>query len=324
MKQLDLNLLPVLLTMFEERSVSKAARKLGIRQSTLSCSLAKLRESLDDQLFIRAAGAMQPTQRTTSIVDSVREILDTVRRDIIECPSFDPSRLNGPITIALSDVGEMVFLPKLLDSIRACAPRAWVRSVSPIPSQLEEGLASGEIDLAIGYFPDLKHSNVFQQRLFDHHFLCLVREDHPIATSPLSLDQFLELDHVVVQASGRSQEIFEELLKRHHIRRKVVLTTPHFLSVPALIAASDLVVTVPHALGIAFGQSRFGLKALIPPFGDTRIEIKQFWHRNHNKAPRLLWLRQTVAKLFNDSTDEWVADRNGDCAWPRTQNLPAK
>lgn len=305
MKQLDLNLLPVLLALFEERSVSKAARKLGVRQSTLSGALAKLRDSLDDQLFIRSAGAMQPTQRTSSIVDAVREVLDTIRQDIVECPRFDPSRLTGAITFALSDVGEMVFLPKLLKTIRAHAPNASVRSVSLSPAELEEGLGFGEVDLALGYFPDLRQSNIFQQRLFDHHFLCLVREGHPCATSPLSLQQFVELEHAVVQASGRSQEIFEELLKRHHIKRKVVLTTPHFLSIPALIASSDLIVTVPHAMGIVFGRHEYGLQSLVPPFSETRIELKQFWHRNYNKAPRLLWLRQMVAELFNDTEDEW-------------------
>ncbi len=132
-----------------------------------------------------------------------------------------------------------------------------------------------------------------------------MREGHPRATSPLSLAQFVEFEHAVVQASGRSQEIFEELLKRHHIKRKVFLTTPHFLSIPALFASSDLIVTVPHAMGIVFGRHEYGLQSLVPPFSETKIELKQFWHRNYNKAPRLLWLRQMVAELFNDTADEW-------------------
>jgi DNA-binding transcriptional LysR family regulator len=306
MKPLDLNLLHIVVALHEERSVSRAAERLGVSQPTVSGALAKLRESLDDPLFVRAGGAMQPTEKALAMLKPIREMLATVRDDILVSSRFSPASVSTPVTVALSDVGEMVFMPRLMEAVRAQAPQATMRSVDLPHSALPEALESGQVDLAIGYFPDLARANIYQQRLMSHHFVCLLRAGHPLASrTRLTLAQFLQLEHAVVRAPGRSQEIFEQHLKDARIQRKVALTTPHFLSIPAILARSDLVVTVPHAMGIAFGRPEYGLKAVQPPFRSPRIELRQHWHRKVHKAPRTIWLRQLVARLFNDERDEW-------------------
>jgi len=303
--RLDLNLLPIAVALYEERGVSKTATRLGMSQPAVSAALAKLRKAFDDPLFIRTARGMEPTPRAQALIAPARDVLSRVERDVLSGLAFDPGTANVIFTFALSDVGEMVFLPRILERLQQVAPLAVLRSVSPPPSELREGLETGAIDLAIGYFPDLEISNFFQQRLFTHHFCCLLRADHPIASKRLSLRQFLALKHVAVHASGRSQELFERFLVRNKIHPNVVLVTPHFMSLLAIIGHSDLVATVPHAIGM-FSSSWANIKTVLPPFPDApRIVLKQHWHRKAHHDPRNQWLRRLVSGLFNQESDEW-------------------
>jgi len=180
-----------------------------------------------------------------------------------------------------------------------------IRSVSLRPAELAQGMEGGEVDLAIGHFPDLKTSPYFQQRLFTHHFVCLLRAGHAVQGQRLTMGEFLALPHVVVHSEGRSQEILEAYLETHGLTRRIAVITPHFLSLPRLIAKSDLIVTVPHAVGIAYGRAEFGLKALQLPFDSPRIELRQHWHRKVHKDARNMWLRTLVRDQFNAANDEW-------------------
>ena len=309
-QRLNLNLLPIAVALYEERGVSKTATRLGMSQPAVSAALAKLRKAFDDPLFIRTARGMEPTPRAQAMIAPAREVLLRVERDVLSGLTFDPATANVTFTIALSDVGEMVFLPKVLERLQSLAPLASLHSVSPPPRELREGLETGEIDLAIGYFPDLESNNFFQQRLFNHHFCCLLRADHPITGARLSLTQFLRLRHIAVHAAGRSQELFERFLVRNKVHPKVLLVTPHFLSLPTIIGKSDLVATVPHAVGIFFSGTGAKIKALLPPFTDApRIVLKQHWHRKANHDARNRWLRSLVSELFTQESDEWKSKR---------------
>jgi DNA-binding transcriptional LysR family regulator len=303
--RLDLNLLAIAVALLDEGGVSRAALKLGMSQPAVSGALARLRRHFNDPLFVRAAGGMSPTPRGLQLVGSARELLQRFDAEVAATAAFDPARTQRPFVFAMSDVGEMVFLPKLLERLARDAPGAALRSVSLRPLQLAEALESGEVDLAVGYFPDLKKSGFFQQRLMAHHFVCLLRAGHRIQGDRLTQAEFLGLRHVVVQSEGRSQEILERFLKAHGLSRQVALTTPHFLSIARLLAKSDMLAAVPHALGLIYGTGANGLKTVRLPFESPHIELKQHWHRKVHKDARHIWLRGIVSELFNDAADEW-------------------
>lgn len=305
MKDFDLNLLRVVVALHDARSVSRAAQHLGMSQPAVSSALARLRRAFGDPLFVKTAHGMSPTARSHALAAAAREALARIASDVLSESAFDPATTQGDFTLALSDVGEMVFLPRILEGVQRLAPHATVRSVSPPPAQLEHGLESGEVDLAVGYFPDLKSSAFFQQRLLTHRFVCLLRADHPVRSGKLSLEQFLALGHAVVRPEGRSQEIFEKYLTRHKIVRNIVLSTPHFMSIPTIIGKSDLVVTLPHAIGLFFSRTGANIKVVEPPFPIPRIDLRQHWHRNAHQDTRNKWLRRLVAAHFNDACDEW-------------------
>jgi DNA-binding transcriptional LysR family regulator len=304
----DLNLLPVLLAIHEHGSVSLAAQHLGMSQSAVSTALSKLRLKYSDPLFHRVGHGMKPTVRARALVGPLRDAMSQVSTTFSSDARFEPRTTERTFTFAMSDVGEMVFMPKILQRVHQLAPRARLRAVAATAAQIERGLETGEIDLAVGYFPDLKEKSFLEKHLFYHYFVCLLRADHPIKSNTLSLAQFLSLDHAVVSGAGRTNEIFERFLKARKIHRRVVLETPHFMSIPHIIARTDLIVTVPHPVGIFVRDVHMNIRLAQPPMGMPKNDIKMHWHRNFQREPRNKWLREIVAGLFNDDTDEWRVD----------------
>jgi DNA-binding transcriptional LysR family regulator len=304
-RHLDLNLLPVLVTIYEHGSVSAAAQHLGLSQSAVSAALARLREKYGDPLFQRVGHGMQPTARMRALFEPLRESLARVDVTLASEPVFDPKTTRHTLTFAMTDLGEMVFMPKILHRIRQLAPRATVRSVAATAAQIERGLETGEIDLAVGYFPDLREKSFLARHLFYHHFVCLLRANHPITASTLSLSQFLSVEHAVVYGAGRTYEIIERFLKAKKIHRRVALETPHFMSVPFIISQSDLIVTVPHAVGMFAKSVHMNIRIAQPPMRTPKIDLKLHWHRNFQRDPKNRWLRELVATLFTDELDEW-------------------
>jgi DNA-binding transcriptional LysR family regulator len=298
MTDLDLNLLHVLVALDERRSVSGAAHRLHRSQPGVSVALGKLRDFFGDPLFVRSGNGMQPTPRANTLIAAARAVLARVGTDIVAQPSFDPNESDRAVTLAMSDVGEVVMLPKLLKHLRKLMPQAMVRSVTLPASGVAQELESGQVDLAIGYFPDLKQYNFFQQTLYSDTFASLIRSNHPVRAETLSLKQYLELEHAVVRAESRTEEVFESYLARKRIRRRVVLTTPHFASTPIIIAQSDLIVTVPLPLARYFSSIAAGVRIVRLPFDPPRIALKQFWHRKFQNDDRSRWLRALVYKLL--------------------------
>lgn len=298
MAELDLNLLRVLVALGEARSVSGAALRLKKSQPTLSASLGKLRVFFEDPILVRTGNTMQPTPRGSTLIEAAKEVLGAIQLDIEAAPIFDPATSTQPLSLALSDVGEVRFLPPILAAVRRLAPKAAVRAVSLPPTDVAQGLEEGSIDLAIGYFPDLKRYNFFQQGLFDDTFASLIRADHPVLTKALTLKQYLQLDHAVVRAESRTEEVIERFLARKRLRRNVVLTTPHFASAPIIVAQSNLIVTIPEPLARYFAGISAHLRVVELPFRAPRIELKQFWHRKFHHDQRNRWLRGLISKIF--------------------------
>jgi DNA-binding transcriptional LysR family regulator len=301
----DLNLLRVLLAVYEAGSVSRAAESLGVSQPTVSSALGRLRRSLGEPLFIKTAAGVTPTARTHALAASARAMLLRLEADFFVADRFDPARYAGNLTVALSDVGELVFLPRILDSVRRQAPHSTLNSVALAPGEMMRAMEDGEVDLAIGYYPDLDAAGFYREKLLSHRFVCLLRADHPVQDKQLSLERFLALDHAAVRAKGRSQEIFEKYLERLRIERRIVLRTPHFMSLPGIIGRSDLVVTLPHAIGHYFTRVGENVRMAEPPLAIPRIELYQHWHRGFHHDPRNRWLRTLVASLFSAESDEW-------------------
>jgi DNA-binding transcriptional LysR family regulator len=160
-------------------------------------------------------------------------------------------------------------------------------------------LGDGTVDLAVGYFPDLVQATIVQQVLFSHPFICLARTSHPLIKSRMTVQQFLKVGHIVIAHEGRSQELFENALIKMKMWRRAAVTVPHFLSVPFLVASSDLIATVPRLVGERFSMMN-NIKMVPPPFETPMIEVKQFWHRRFHSDPRSIWFRGLLMSTFRN------------------------
>jgi DNA-binding transcriptional LysR family regulator len=297
MDKFDLNLLRVFDAVWRHGHLGLASEELELSQPALSHSLKRLRERIGDPLFVKVPQGMEPTARAMHLAPVVQSVLASIREQVLVAPAFDPKSARRSFSIAMSDVGEMAFLPKLLGRLMSEAPSVDVRSISMPHRDLVTALQRGDVDLAIGYFPDIGGTDLLQQRLFRHGFVCLVRAGHPVVHGKLTQKQFRDLPHAIVQSEGRSQEIVAQYLAQHGIRTRELLRSPHFLSIPMVIASTDLVVTVPQPIGEVFARI-VDLQVLQPPYPIPSFDIKQYWHRSRHADPGNRWLRALVVDLF--------------------------
>jgi DNA-binding transcriptional LysR family regulator len=294
----DLNLLPIAFALYDELSVSRAARLLGMSQPAVSMALRRMRETFEDPLFIRVPGGIAPTPRAHAIIQAARPLVARLQEDLLKGQPFDPTTSTRPFTLALSDIGELAFLPLVLGPLRARAPHCAIRSVSVPLARLAHEMEKGEIDVAMGYFPTLVSKNFRQRRMSSHGFACLLRADHPMRAERLSAADFLAAEHMVIGESGRSQEVVERFFERRRVRRKVAVHASHFLGVPFVVANSDLIATVPYALANDFAAMSQRLAVALPPFEIPGFDLKLHWHRRFDNEPRNRWLRERLEELF--------------------------
>jgi DNA-binding transcriptional LysR family regulator len=307
-KHPDLNLLPIAIALYDELSVSRAARRLGMSQPAVSKALRRLREAFDDPLFVRRPIGIVPTPRAHAIIRAARPHLEHLQEDLLRAEHFDPGVSTRTITLATSDIAEMAFFPSVLEHLRERAPTCPVRTVTVKDEQLAEGLEKGEIDVAAGYFPTLALRNFRQRRLSRHGFACLMRAGHPLWKTRLTVASYLAAEHIVVRREGSSQALLERYIERRKMRRKIAVYTSHVLSVPFIVMESDLVATLPYAVVTRFASLTSEVAAALPPF-DIPYELKLHWHRRFDNDPRSLWLREQLAAVFKDH--KWLAPPSG-------------
>lgn len=307
-KHIDLNLLPIVIALYDQLSVSRAARQLGMTQPAVSKALRRLREAFDDPLFVRGPSGIVPTPRAHAIARAAQPHLQHLQEHLLKGEPFDPATSSRPIVLGLSDIAEMAFLPSILGHMRAHAPKAPVRSVTLPDSQLVDALEKGDVDVAAGYFPALAQRNFRQRRLSKHGFACLMRAGHPLLKARLTMAGYLEADHIVIRREGRSQEILERFVERRRMRRKIAMYTTNVLSIPFIVMDTDLVATLPFAVVTRFVSITSKLVAALPPF-DLTYELKLHWHRRFDNESRSIWLRDQLAAIFKGH--QWLEPPKG-------------
>ena len=297
---LDLNLLRVLDVLMQERKVATAAVRLGLSQPAVSNALARLRTSLGDELLTRTPNGMQPTAFALSVHSSLAPALATVEAALQAKAGFDPLASQWHARLAMTDIGEIVFLPKLIELLATQAPGLQFSTVRNTAIDLPAEMAAGAVDLALGWLPDVPQG-FFQRRLFTQRYVCLARVGHPMGKGKFTLAKFLKAQHITVLAEGTGHARAEAMLHKLGVQRNVVLQVPHFLSVPYLVAQSDLLVTVPDKLAQA-AAAVHGLQVLPHPVDIPAFQVNLFWHRRVHQEPANQWLRQIIATHFSKSS----------------------
>jgi DNA-binding transcriptional LysR family regulator len=294
MAEIDIKSLQVFLEIYASRSVSQAAVRLSLSQPTISFSLAKLREHYQNPLFVRSSVGMEPTPFATELYAGATGLLASFDAVSKQRSAFDPALSKRSFRIAMSDLSQIVLLPGLLDKLRSAAPGTTIRVVT-IDDHTADLLESGEVDLAVGFMPQL-NAGFYQQKLMTQHYVGLMALNHPRLAAQPTISDYLAEGHVLVTTSGTGHAVVERML-RCHGQRRIVLEVPSYLGLTSIIGKTDLLATVPRRLAELIGDSdlvrRFAL-----PFDVSTYQIKQHWHeRSHHDAAHR-WVRTLLTELF--------------------------
>lgn len=290
----DLNLLLVLDALLQERSVSRAARRVGISASAMSHALARLRELFDDPILIRSGRTMVPTARGEALTDQARRAILEAEKVFTTRGHFDPWDLERQFRVAVSDIALIVLGPAFEHLLRSEAPGVDI-TYDPL-RELSQPLRDGTFDLVIGPISE-KHPEVRSAVLFEDRCVCVVRGDSPVGER-VKIEQLVELPHVDVRHSAARVGGVDEALARHGVRRRVARLVSTHLMALHLVARTDYMAIVPSALARTVERA-LRLRVLLPPLELEPVEVGLAWHLRTEDDPSLVWLRQAVERAVD-------------------------
>ncbi|HEU4404357.1 MAG TPA: LysR family transcriptional regulator [Polyangiaceae bacterium] len=313
---LDLDLLAALDLLLDERSVTRAARRLGVTPSAMSHKLRALRERLDDPLLVGGRAGLVPTARAEAMAAPLRQALSDVRAAVRAGATFEPRSSKRRFVIATVDYVEFRVIPRALKVLRREAPGISI-AIEPPGPRLGARLESGAVDLAIGAASVPATGTLLRRSLGREGFVVLGRAGHPGLRRPLTLASYAALSHVLISPGGTPGGPVDDLLARHGLKREAVLCLSHFVTAPFLAARSDLVVTAP--VGLANEARRYLELTIVPaPPEIAAVESHMVWHPRSQHDPAHRWLRELVERqaqtLAAESTS--AADGGGPRRWP--------
>jgi DNA-binding transcriptional LysR family regulator len=294
--RVDLALLELFDCVYRLRSLTLAGAQLGLTQPAVSRGLARLRTAYGDVLFVRRQRGVLPTPFADHLAKPLADALAIVR-GTVERPRFDASTDRRCFRIAMSDIGERFFLPRLVGHLAKVAPHVAVEAVSQALPQLKAGLESGDIDLVAGYLPDLG-KQVRQQRLFREHFVYVARARHPLIQGALRREQLRELPHVLASPPGTPHAAaVEKVLTSTRVRATIALRVRSFLCLAPIVAETDLVAAMPSNL-VALVATSLGLQRIESPVPIPGFDVSIGWHDRYHRDPAIEWLRGQFVELF--------------------------
>jgi DNA-binding transcriptional LysR family regulator len=270
LRRVDLNLLVIFDALMRERNVTRAADKVGLSQPAFSNALSRLRAFFADDLFLRGPDGMRPTARALELADQVHAALAAIDA-ALDPVKFDPKTAHRTFTIETNDYVVSAFFPALMQMLRREAPGVDIR-VSPQAGRSFERLDVQEIDLAISAFGDPPDRFGVEELSRDGYGV-VMRKNHPLAEEKLTLARYAAASHLLVTPRGDPRGFVDEQLAEKGLTRRIALTVNQFASAAPIVAATDLVATLPMRMA-AIGAKRFGLvirdAPILPPRGARR------------------------------------------------------
>jgi DNA-binding transcriptional LysR family regulator len=241
---------------------------------------------------------MRPTPYGVRLAASVRDALESLRAGLDRHPEFIPGTSSRNFNVIMSDVSQMLYLPRLLPRLSAEAPGVTLRVRALPPKAPHQILESGEVDLAVGAFSRLI-AGCRQKRLYRERYVCVVRKDHPRFADGMTTEAFCSVPHALVDPRGYVHERLDRWLAQHKTPRIAKLYVPYFLSLPLVIARSDLLVIMAGRVAQTYAEM-LPLKIMPPPVKLPSYDTRLFWHERFHRDPGNRWLRGLYIELFGD------------------------
>lgn len=295
----DLNLLPVFEALLRHGNVTRAAADIGLTQSAMSSALGRLRRQLGDPLFVNTRAGMLPTPRALELAPSLTDALAMVRRALNGREAFEPRRSARSLRVYMTDVGETVLLPTLMRHLNQESPQLRLETAQLPAAELAVRMETGDIDLAVGYLPQLR-DKIRRARLFEEHYTCMTRPDHPLGRrSAITLKEFLSARHVLISSMGSGHQQLERALAEHGVEQNVALRVPHFVVVPLIVSGTDLIVSLPSHVADVWAKL-VKVKVHPLPISIPSFDVSLYWHPRVENDSANRWLRDAMVQLFGD------------------------
>lgn len=302
---LDLNLLRVFDAVMAEQNLTRAADRLATTQPAVSNALKRLRHALDDELLIRTAHGVKPTTRAEELWPAVRLALATLEESLTPT-TFDVTTAKISFNIAMADAPAALWLPSLVRAIDRYAPGVDVRMVPLTTRDPRAMLLQGDIDLTIGFFPGVvaqlsggPSTSIRHERLFTGRYVCVMRKEHPLADTELTLDSFCDANHLLVSFSGRPFGLVNDVLAQMGRKRRILLTVNQFFTAGRVVASSNLITVLPlHLIGSTGVEKELLAKEL--PFELPEVHVDMLWHDRDARSPAHKWLRENMVEITKE------------------------
>jgi DNA-binding transcriptional LysR family regulator len=292
-RAVDLNLLKAFDALIAERAVTRAASRIGLSQPAMSHALSRLRALFADDLFVRTPAGMEPTAHAREIAPLVSGAIEQIETALNLGAGFDPVKSTGTFTAGMAEYAEVALVGRLAAAFAGEAPRAILRLLPLNGAEAGEQLERGAIDVAVAHLRALPAA-IETHPLLRDPFVVVVRRDHPIAAAPLSLELYAAQRHVLVSPRGQPSGALDTFLVDFGLRRRIALLVATYLALPAALAASDLVATVPSRTAREIAAA--APVAILPLPIDYAVTVTMAWHRRSASEPAQSWFRGLLVR----------------------------
>lgn len=284
--QLDLNLLFIAESLYRTLNVSKTAVELGMSQSAVSHALTKLRDHFNDPLFVRVSKGMAATDLAKELRESIETLTQQGRELAQKSEKFNPRNAKGRITIATTDMQEIILMPSLLKRLRKEAPELQI-SIRPTGGELPKSeLENGTIDIALAGFYKNLPEGFYQRKALELDFSTAYRKNHSTIKGNLTASEYYECDHALITLQGDLKDNFPK-------KRKIRYGSYSFTGIAWTLASTDLVLTAPTLLLKKY-KEYFPIVIQKTPVEFPKVEVRMVWHALTHKDPLRMWFRDLL------------------------------
>jgi DNA-binding transcriptional LysR family regulator len=301
-RTLDLNLLRVFDTVMAEGNITRAAERLSMTQPSVSNALKRLREATGEDLLTRAPRGVKPTAFGEALWPQVRDALGQLRL-ALDPGQYDPTTDSRVFRLAMVDAVAAARMPALTRRLESIGARARIEVRPLLNRDPREALARGDVDFALGHFPESVAAIVAEgtgaatrhRRLSETHYVCAMRRGHPLANPPLTLEAFCDAGHVLVSFSGRAHGFVDQALASLNRSRRVALTVNQFFTAALVVLATDLLTVLPEGFLSVTGHAD-QLVTLPLPLAPGAVFTDALWHVRHERSSAHQWLLQQITE----------------------------
>lgn len=301
LSQVDLNLFVVLEAIYREGNITRAGQQLNLTQPAISHALKRLRDLLQDPLFVRRGAHMMPTPFTRNMIEEVRQALQILETNLGQSHNFVPEHTRRSFHFSMWEYLETLLLPPLLVRLSHAAPGMSITTSRVKRRDLETELASGSLDLAIE-IPMTVSDRIRQKWLLNEPYVVMARQGHPALAGGLDLNTYLKQRHIQISSRRQGPSLIDVELSRRGMRRQVFLRSQHTFAACVVVSKTDMLLTLPerHAQLLNLGLVDKGLMNQLHlfPLHAPRLEAHLYWHESVENDSANRWLREEIEKIL--------------------------